>query len=92
METGVPGGPTHGPWDTTMGKGVRIAIFDRGVDVSHPDIAPNLALNLSEVNQDARAGPPARATTAPPRPDRTWNLDRVARRGRLRHWVWTSSA
>jgi len=47
----VPGGPVSGPWDTTTGKGVRIAILDSGVDTSHPDIAPNLALNLSEVDQ-----------------------------------------
>ncbi len=53
----VPGGPTHGPWDTTMGKGVRIAIIDSGVDQSHPDIAPNLALNLSEVDQTAYPSP-----------------------------------
>ena len=49
----VPGGPVHGPWDTTMGKGVRIAIIDSGVDQAHPDIAPNLALNLSEIDQSA---------------------------------------
>ncbi len=49
----VPGGPAHGPWDTTMGKGVRIAIIDSGVDQTHPDIAPNLALNLTEVDQSA---------------------------------------
>jgi lantibiotic leader peptide-processing serine protease len=49
----VPGGPAHGPWDTTTGKGVRIAIIDSGVDQSHPDIAPNLALNLTEVDQSA---------------------------------------
>jgi subtilisin family serine protease len=51
----VTGGPAHGPWDITMGKGVRIAILDSGVDQSHPDIAPNLALNLSEVDQTAYA-------------------------------------
>ena len=34
-----------------MGKGVRIAIIDSGVDQTHPDIAPNLALNLTEVDQ-----------------------------------------
>jgi subtilisin family serine protease len=50
---GVPGGPQHGPWDTTMGKGVRIAIIDSGVDQSHPDIAPNLALNLTEIDHSA---------------------------------------
>jgi hypothetical protein len=49
----VPGGPAHGPWDTTMGKGIRIAILDSGVDQTHPDIAPNLALNLTEVDQTA---------------------------------------
>jgi lantibiotic leader peptide-processing serine protease len=49
----VPGGPAHGPWDTTMGKGVRIAIIDSGVDQTHPDLAPNLALNLTEVDQSA---------------------------------------
>ena len=49
----VPGGPAHGPWDTTMGKGVRIAIIDSGVDQAHPDIAPNLALNLTEIDQSA---------------------------------------
>jgi len=49
----VPGGPAHGPWDTTMGKGVRIAIIDSGVDQTHPDITPNLALNLTEVDQSA---------------------------------------
>jgi subtilisin family serine protease len=51
--TNVPGGPAHGPWDTTTGNGVRIAILDSGVDAAHPDIAPNLALNLSEVDQTA---------------------------------------
>jgi subtilisin family serine protease len=49
----VPGGPAHGPWDTTMGKGVRIAIIDSGVDQAHPDLAPNLALNLTEIDQTA---------------------------------------
>jgi lantibiotic leader peptide-processing serine protease len=49
----VPGAPAHGPWDTTMGKGVRIAILDSGVDENHPDIAPNLALNLTEIDRSA---------------------------------------
>lgn len=53
----VPGGPAHGPWDTTMGRGVRIAILDSGVDEIHPDIAPNLALNLSEIDQSAYPSP-----------------------------------
>ncbi len=46
-----------GPWNVTTGKGVRIAILDSGVDAAHPDIAPNLALNLSEVDQTALASP-----------------------------------
>lgn len=46
----VPGGPAHGPWDATTGRGARIAILDSGVDPTHPDIAPNLALNLTEVD------------------------------------------
>ncbi len=55
----VPGGPTHGPWDTTMGAGIRIAILDSGVDRLHPDIAPNLALNLSEIDQSPTTGLPS---------------------------------
>jgi subtilisin family serine protease len=43
-------GAIHGPWDTTMGATIRIAVLDTGVDEAHPDIAPNLAVNLSEVN------------------------------------------
>ncbi len=55
----VVGGPEHGPWDVTMGKGVRIAILDSGVDAGHPDIAPNLLLNLSEVDQTPMTGLPS---------------------------------
>jgi subtilisin family serine protease len=43
----------NGPWNKTKGNGVRIAILDSGVDPNHPDIAPNLGLNLSEVEQSA---------------------------------------
>ncbi len=57
--SGVPGGPVHGPWDTTTGKGVRIAILDSGIDAAHPDLAPNLVLNLTEGNQDATTGLPS---------------------------------
>ena len=42
-----------GPWNITRGRGVRIAILDSGVDANHPDLRPNLALNLSEVDQSA---------------------------------------
>ncbi|HEY0162630.1 MAG TPA: S8 family serine peptidase, partial [Edaphobacter sp.] len=53
----VPGGPAHGPWDTTKGRGVRIAILDSGVDATHPDIIPNLALHISEVDQTQLPSP-----------------------------------
>jgi subtilisin family serine protease len=74
----IPGGPAHGPWDTTMGKGVRIAILDSGVDASHPDIAPNLALNISEVNQDPLTGLPSPCDDGSPQ-DQTG------------HGTWTAS-
>ena len=54
---GVPGGSATGPWNTTLGAGVRIAILDSGVDANHPDIRPNLALNLSEINQTVLPSP-----------------------------------
>jgi lantibiotic leader peptide-processing serine protease len=54
---GTPGGPSQGPWDTTTGKGVRIAILDSGVDQNHPDIAPKLDLNLTEVNRNDLPSP-----------------------------------
>ena len=53
----VPGGPAIGPWTTTLGAGVRIAVLDSGVDANHPDIAPNLVLNLSDVNTAALPSP-----------------------------------
>jgi subtilisin family serine protease len=62
----VPGGPSTGPWDTTQGAGVRIAILDSGVDQSHPDIAPNLALNLSEIDQSPTTGLPSPCDDATP--------------------------
>lgn len=49
----VPGGLTVGPWNTTQGEGVRIAVLDSGVDKNHPSVSPNLLLNLSEVDQSA---------------------------------------
>ena len=48
---GVADGAAAGPWGTSTGLGVRIAVLDSGVDSSHPDIAPNLVFNLSEGNQ-----------------------------------------
>jgi subtilisin family serine protease len=63
---GILGGPAHGPWDTTQGAGVRIAILDSGVDATHPDIAPNLALNLSEIDQTPSTGLPSPCDTGSP--------------------------
>ncbi len=56
---GIAGGSTHGPWNSTLGAGVRIAILDSGVDQSHPDIAPNLALSISEIDQSPATGLPS---------------------------------
>lgn len=55
----VPGGPSTGPWNASLGAGVRIAVLDSGIDAHHPDIAPNITVNLSEVNQDPTAGLPS---------------------------------
>ncbi len=56
---GVSGGPAYGPWDLTEGKGSRIAILDSGVDAGHPDVAPNLVFNLSEIDQSVQTGVPS---------------------------------
>ena len=56
---GVPGGAAHGPWDTTLGIGARIAVLDSGVDQNHPDLKPNLIFNLSEIDQSALTGVPS---------------------------------
>ena len=54
---GIPGGPASGPWNTSLGAGIRIAVLDSGVDANHPDLATNLGLNLSEVDQTALPSP-----------------------------------
>jgi subtilisin family serine protease len=76
----VPGGPSTGPWDTTMGAGIRIAILDSGVDQSHPDIAPNLAFNLSEIDQSP-TGMPSPCDDASPQDQQghgTWTASLAA--------------
>jgi lantibiotic leader peptide-processing serine protease len=74
----VPGGPANGPWDTTMGKGVRIAIIDSGVDATHPDISPNLALNLSEVDQTDLPSPCDDGTPQDQQGHGTWTASLAA--------------
>lgn len=54
---GVPGGPAAGPWNTSLGAGMRIAVIDSGVDASHPDIAPNLVYQKSFIDQTASGEP-----------------------------------
>lgn len=53
----LSGSPVAGPWAASQGKGVRIAVLDSGVDPTHPDIAPNLDFNLSEVQQSTLPSP-----------------------------------
>jgi subtilisin family serine protease len=54
---GIAQSAADGPWETTLGAGQRIAILDSGIDASHPDLAPNLALNLSEIDTTAMPSP-----------------------------------
>jgi subtilisin family serine protease len=75
---GLGDSTTPGPWNTTTGAGVRIAILDSGVDATHPDIAPNLALNLTEIDQGAATGLPSPCDDGTPQ-DQTG------------HGTWTAS-
>jgi subtilisin family serine protease len=61
-----------------MGKGVRIAIIDSGVDQTHPDIAPNLALNLTEVDQTAYPSPCDDGTPQDQQGHGTWTASLAA--------------
>jgi subtilisin family serine protease len=77
----VPGGAAYGPWDTTLGAGVRIAILDSGVDAAHPDIAPNLIANLSEVDQSPITGLPSACDDGSPQDQQghgTWTASLAA--------------
>ncbi len=70
-----------GPWTVTKGKGVRIAILDSGVDATHPDLAPNLVLNLSEVDQSAATGLPSACDDGSPQDQQghgTWTASLAA--------------
>src|SRR3989339_431846 len=39
-----------GAWNTTMGKGVKVAIIDTGMDYSHPDLAAHYAGGYNAVS------------------------------------------
>jgi subtilisin family serine protease len=72
---------TPGPWSVTTGTGVRIAILDSGVDATHPDIAPNLALNLTEIDQNATTGLPSPCDDGTPQDQQghgTWTASLAA--------------
>ena len=36
-----------GAWVTTKGEGVRVAVVDDAVEITHPDLAPNVAVSAS---------------------------------------------
>lgn len=38
-----------GAWDSSRGKGIRVAVLDTGIDSAHPDIAPNYKGGISFV-------------------------------------------
>ena len=70
-----------GPWNVTRGAGVRIAILDSGVDALHPDLAPNLALNLSEIDQSSATGLPSPCDDGSPQDQQghgTWTASLAA--------------
>ena len=54
---GVADSDASGPWAISTGRGVRIAVLDSGIDRNHPDLAPNLAFNLSEIDQAVQPSP-----------------------------------
>jgi subtilisin-like proprotein convertase family protein len=43
-------------WPKATGKGIKIGIFDQGIDASNPDLAPNIALALGRNAADNTPG------------------------------------
>jgi subtilisin family serine protease len=77
----MPGGPVRGPWDSTFGAGVRIAILDSGVDASHPDISANLGFNYTEIDRSAATGMPSPCDDGSPQDQQghgTWTASLAA--------------
>ena len=71
----------RGPWNVTTGTGIRIAILDSGVDAAHPDIAPHLALNVSEIDQSPITGLPSACDDGSPQDQQghgTWSASLAA--------------
>jgi len=54
----VPGGGinTFTVWPEYTGRGVRIAIFDQGIDQNHPDLNNNLAISLGRNATNLQSG------------------------------------
>ncbi len=67
-----------GPWSVTRGAGVRIAILDSGIDANHPDLAPNLILNLSEIDRTALPTPCDDGTPQDQQGHGTWTASLAA--------------
>ena len=40
-------------WDITRGEGIKIAVIDNGIDVSHPDLAPAINSEAGHFDEDA---------------------------------------
>ena len=69
---------SFGPWSMTLGAGVRIAILDSGLDRTHPDLATNLTLNLTEVDRTALPSPCDDGTPQDQQGHGTWTASLAA--------------
>jgi subtilisin-like proprotein convertase family protein len=43
-------------WAHATGKGIKVAVFDQGIDASNPDLAPNDAVTLGRTTLSLQAG------------------------------------
>lgn len=43
-------------WTHATGKGIKVAVFDRGIDASNPDLAPNVNLDLGRSTSSLQSG------------------------------------